>query len=570
MNEWLKNMVEKFNKFWKEASTVKKAILFSIVIAIIAIFIVVANVSSSETMVPVFSSPISQESDRIKIQNYCIEKGYDVIFDAEYRLLAKNKRVASEIAANSIVDGVAPSYADPYEASGYYNRGWSTTDAEQNVKQKQAAELEVKRQIESISDVSNAAVVIVIPEDKLFSEQQEPVSASVILTLKRGSTLAVERNRIKGLQSIILSAVPGLTEENLKIGDNLGNILNDFEGMKDFDRLTLIEKQQKMIKALQADIEKDTLEALQKVVGKKRIGKVTATLEMDFSERKTDSTIYTPIEITPQDPTKPYDTRVTTNSITISRQSVNKSYEGTSFNPEGPAGVEGQNPPTYQDMSNMIGKTTEEGITENNVVNTTHEIVEFAPKKARRNISAFIDGIWSIALDENGNEIWEGRRRKRICTLVPAEEIKRWIDNIFIGTGCDEKRGDSVTLTCTEFNHDEEFRLEDEKELKAQQTRKTILLVLGVIAVVLVGFILFRVISKKIEEEKRRREEEALRKQQAEREKALWEAKDDANMAVSMSVEESRRAELLENASNLAKEHPEEVALLIRTWLMEE
>ena len=100
--------------------------------------------------------------------------------------------------------------------------------------------------------------------------------------------------------------------------------------------------------------------------------------------------------------------------------------------------------------------------------------------------------------------------------------------------------------------------------------RKTVLMVLGVIAVVLVGFILFRVISKEIERRKRLREEELLRKQQADREQALWAAQDDANMNISMSVEESRRAELLENAINLAKEHPEDVALLIRTWLMEE
>ena len=41
-------------------------------------------------------------------------------------------------------------------------------------------------------------------------------------------------------------------------------------------------------------------------------------------------------------------------------------------------------------------------------------------------------------------------------------------------------------------------------------------------------------------------------------------------MEVSMSVEERRRMELQENAVNMAKEHPENVALLIRTWLMEE
>ena len=95
------------------------------------------------------------------------------------------------------------------------------------------------------------------------------------------------------------------------------------------------------------------------------------------------------------------------------------------------------------------------------------------------------------------------------------------------------------------------------------------MLVLVSIAIVLVGFILFRIISKELERRKRLREEEALRKQQEERERALWNATDES-MQVTMSVEESRRAELQENAINMAKEHPEDVAMLIRTWLMEE
>ena len=41
-------------------------------------------------------------------------------------------------------------------------------------------------------------------------------------------------------------------------------------------------------------------------------------------------------------------------------------------------------------------------------------------------------------------------------------------------------------------------------------------------------------------------------------------------MEVTLSVEERRRAELQENAIAMAKEHPEDVAMLIRTWLMEE
>jgi flagellar M-ring protein FliF len=37
-----------------------------------------------------------------------------------------------------------------------------------------------------------------------------------------------------------------------------------------------------------------------------------------------------------------------------------------------------------------------------------------------------------------------------------------------------------------------------------------------------------------------------------------------------MSVEERKRLELQEHAINMAKEHPEDVAQLIRTWLREE
>jgi flagellar M-ring protein FliF len=39
---------------------------------------------------------------------------------------------------------------------------------------------------------------------------------------------------------------------------------------------------------------------------------------------------------------------------------------------------------------------------------------------------------------------------------------------------------------------------------------------------------------------------------------------------VEQSVEERARWEMQENAHNMAREHPEDVAQLIRTWLLEE
>ena len=82
-------------------------------------------------------------------------------------------------------------------------------------------------------------------------------------------------------------------------------------------------------------------------------------------------------------------------------------------------------------------------------------------------------------------------------------------------------------------------------------------------------FILYRIISREIERRKRLREEELLRQAQLERERMLYDQQM-ADADVSMTVEERRRQELQENAIHMAREHPEDVALLIRTWLMEE
>jgi flagellar M-ring protein FliF len=99
--------------------------------------------------------------------------------------------------------------------------------------------------------------------------------------------------------------------------------------------------------------------------------------------------------------------------------------------------------------------------------------------------------------------------------------------------------------------------------------KNTAQLIIAGIVVVLVAFIIFRFISRELERRRRLKEEEYLRQQQLEREKVLWES-EQAGMEVTMSVEERHRAELLENAISMAKDHPEDVAMLIRTWLMEE
>lgn len=570
MNEWFKNMIEKFQNFWKTSSVIVKVIVIGIALAVVGAVIFAVNVSGSDSTVKLFPQAVTDESVRNQILDRVARENVQVYVNDEGVISVNDEKTARRIRTLLSVEGLAPSNYDPF--AEFYNRSWSTTDAEQNVRRKNAISAALKQHLESLSDIDVAFVTLVLPDKALFASEQNPVTASIAIRPSRTSDILSDRRKVKGIQDYILKAVEGLSAENLTIIDQNGHILNDFEGMAESDRVSIIEKQQKLIRKMEAQLEAKVLAALQNNCTSDRITDVIAHYEMDMSEKNSDSTIYSPIQIRPDNPDTPYDDSEYRDTLPISQQTVTKEWQGTGYNPEGPAGVEGQTPPVYSDVSNVIGKSTETGVSQNNVINTTHITEKVAPQPGRITISANIDGVWKLKKDPKTHEYVineeDGSLVREYTPISPKDlaEIKEFVE---AAVGFNKSRNDVVTITNIPIDHTQEFREFDEAYFKKLQTRRTVLLVLAAVAVVLIGFILFRIISKEIERRRRAREEELLRQQQLAREQALWEAKDEAQ-TVTMSVEESRRAELQENAINMAKEHPEDVAMLIRTWLMEE
>lgn len=567
MNEWLKKMIDKTKEFWKNSSIVKKVILIGIIVAIIGAIVVATNVSSKPTTVKLFNAAVTDETLRSQILDRISQENIEAFVSDDGYISVLDDKTARKMRSILVTEGLTPSNVDIFE--GFYNRSWSTTDKEQNIRLKNLITQNLKMHLESLSDISSANVTLVLPENELFASDQKPVSASVILNIKSSSNLANERKRLLGIQKLILSAVEGLTAENLTISDMDGNVLNDFEGMADMDRVSVIERQQKLRRKLEAQLKADVLIALQKTKTEDRIRDLNVTIDMDMSEKSNESTIYTPIEMKADNKDTPYDESAYVEGLPISQQTVTKEWQGTGYNPEGPAGVEGQNPPVYSDMSNVIGKSTETGVTQNNAVNTTHTKEKVAPRPGRVTVSVNIDGEWKKLRDPKTHTYMIDEKTGSIAREyipVSSEELLALTNYVKNAVGYKKDRGDEVTVTNIKIDRSAQFAEEDEEYFKKQQTRRTILLVLISIAVVLVGFILFRIISKEIERRKRLREEELLRQQQAAREQALWNATDESGVQVTMSVEESRRAELQENAINMAKEHPEDVAMLIRFW----
>ncbi|MFW6344086.1 MAG: flagellar M-ring protein FliF C-terminal domain-containing protein, partial [Sediminispirochaetaceae bacterium] len=153
---------------------------------------------------------------------------------------------------------------------------------------------------------------------------------------------------------------------------------------------------------------------------------------------------------------------------------------------------------------------------------------------------------------------------------VSDEELAKAETLIEHAVGYNSDRGDSVTVQHFQFDRSSQFQEENDKYRQQRRIQQILLYsVLGVV-IIIVAFIVFRLISRELEKRRRLREEELARQHQMAREAALKSAEDEEEMDVGMSVEERARMEMQENAINMAREHPEDVAQLIRTWLAEE
>ena len=567
MNEWFKKTLTQIKTLWGKWTPIQKGILAAVVVAAVVITVLLASWSAKPSLVPLIDTPVTDETLRERIILRLNQENVKTSVSQSGLISVNDEQTARRMRTILLRDDLVPKNTDPWAI--FDVERWTRTDFERNIDVRRAVIEEVRKHIKALDDIDDASVVVNLPEDKLFKADQNPVTASVILYPKPGSDISTNRKKIEGIQKLLKYAVEGLTDDNITIADNNGNILNDFAGLKDFDRLSIIEKQQKIITKLETQYEIKILNILQKTYGTDRVRDLSIKIDMDMSEKTSETIEYLPFQLKADNPDTPYDESEVRASVTRSSETATTTYQGTGFNPEGPAGVEGQTPPSYKDTSNLTGLSTQSIVKTNEEIGSrkTSEVV--SPEMGRRTVSVNIDGQWRKKKDERGNMVIKDGRIEREYIPISDEELQKATKAVEDAIGYSALRNDSVSVLNIQFDRMAEFEKEDEAYFKAIQRQRVILISLAGLAVLLLIFIIYRVISREIERRKRLREEELLRQHQLEREKALWE-QEQAGMEVSMSVEEMKRRELTENVINLAREHPEDVALLLRTWLMEE
>jgi flagellar M-ring protein FliF len=567
VNDFIKKTMENIKNIWGKWTLVQKAIFAGIIVVAIVGVIALFGISSSPSLTPVIDAPIRDPAVLDRIMTRINHEGVRVSVNAAGVVQVADEATARRMRNILIREDLIPMNTDPWAI--FDKERWTTTDFERNVNFQRAQTQMIIDHIKAIDDIDNVNVSITFPEQVLFRSDQNPVSASVIITPKPGSDITQNRKKIEGIQKLLKFAIEGLKDEFIAITDQYGMQLNDFAGMAAWDTQTLIERQQKFIQQQEMKYRADILRALQRTFTERRVRDLNIKIDMDMSKKAVDTEEYFPITIRPRTPGLAYDDSELVQSITRSSSTSETHWEGTGYNPEGPSGTEGNTPPAFKDMSNLFGRMTQETNVDNKEINRKLTQEERSPSIDRVTVSVNIDGKWKWKYDEKGSPIaLSDGSIEREYIPIPPEDLRSAQTLIQNAIGYNSARGDSVTVHNIPFDRTAEFSEEDAAYFRKKQMQTTVIVILSGLTLLLIGFIIFRVVAREMERRRRLAEEERARREQALRESAMLEAEE--GMEVSISMEERARMELMESVTNLTKEHPEDCAQLIRTWLLEE
>lgn len=391
---------------------------------------------------------------------------------------------------------------------------------------------EITSVLKTIQGIKNAQVIVSTPEHNVFEEEDQPVTASVMLTVEPGFRLHDEQ--VKVIKNLVSHSVPGLKPEDVAIADNTGNPLegpglNAASGSSDAD------KRQKTFEEKTA---KKIMGILTPVVGKgNAVVSVSAMLNFDQSEAEIHRVI--PLGGTSESPT----------GLAVSTQNQVEEYSGEKKAASGgAAGIE-SNVPSYQatgpngskDSNYKMTKTT------TNFTNSEeHKKVVYAPGQVER---------LTVAVVLN-----------KVLTAKETEEIRELVAN---AAGIDESRGDAVDIKGFQFSQSPDSA-EDQLSAasKAAQEQAFYLQLASYGAVLILGlaalFIFYSLFKKPAEGEIVQDDEQY--EQFLDEEPALLE---DTPIPVIEARLDPEIEHMREAINNLVVEDPSEVARVLMTYMKE-
>jgi len=566
MGELLTKLIAQVREIFSKLDTTKKIVIGAVTGVVLIAFIILFSVTSVEPNMVLFADLSSKDFGEVTKKMEEMGLAYTTTGTTAIMVKPSERDV--------VLTKLAQENAIPKGIPGWQlfdMTKWTETERELDVKYMRALRDEIKKHIESLKNIDKANVEIAISEDSLYTDKQTPYTAAVTVYLAPGYE-NLSKKEIKGIIYLVSRAVGNrLMPENVTVTDEYGKIISDFDD--DFDKAkteyTILEYRRKIEEKARVKLLKDIRQGLERIYSDDRIQIVRLNMDFNWDKISEEQEEYTPIEMEKDNPATPYSERKVKDSLVISEKSTEENFQGHGWNPEGPAGTEGNKPPGYKASDDQYSKYNKNENIKNHAINKTMRKVDRDPFDITKiSVAIAIDGIQDLPRQPDGSYDLDPNKKPVQSTLTD-EELKKAENIVKKSINFSEARGDQVAVENIMFDRTSHWNeIREEYRRREQMKRLLLAALIGVVAL-FVGFILFRTIQKEMERRRRLREEQLALEQQRMREAALRAAEEEG-IDVELSLEEKARLELQTNAVSLAKERPDDVAQLLRTWLAEE
>lgn len=170
---------------------------------------------------------------------------------------------------------------------------FGVTEFTQKMNYRRALQGELTRTILQLREVEDARVHIAIPEPELYTDEQKPPTASVMVKLRSGASLT--KGQVQGIVRLVSSSVEGLSPSNVTVLDVDGNIL--YAANEDSETgmvASLSVSQLEAKRAYEKDLEKSVESMLTEVLGPRKVV-VRVNAEINFDRREQNSEVFQPM-----------------------------------------------------------------------------------------------------------------------------------------------------------------------------------------------------------------------------------------------------------------------------------
>ena len=521
MWESLTEYIENLKELWSNLDDKAKIIIGvgTALVLIILGYLIISGESAVYT--PLYTDVVSEEAGEIvnalKEKNipYKITNGGSTIEVPKSQVYQARIDLAAEGLPNNGVVGF-----EIFDQSQF-----GTTDFERRVNYYRAIGGELSRSIRVMRGVDYAKVQITAPKDSIYLDEKRSSSASVLIQLEPGYVMNIPQ--INSITNLVASSVQNLSPSDVTVIDTNGNLLSA-ESSNNNSTSQISQENMEIQNNFEKGLEDDLKRLLNKVLGPDNFS-VNVSAKLNFDQREVESKTYSP---------------VLDGEGIVRSEEVNEETNDVTTQTNGGAAGTNSNIPEYQ--AEGADNQTSQQEKKNSVIN--YEINE----KIERRVYA-------------GGEI----ERLTVSVMVNGQKdqalLNKIQESVETAIGANPERGDKVSVNSFNFDNSLEQEIAQAKAAQAS-TEKNRMYIYGglIILIIIILTVIVFMIKRSLTSSK------TIQRGQMIDYQAGFNEETDGFEKPTLSDEEKQKKQLTEELEDIVADQPEDVAKLLKNWLMED